>query len=101
MSEVQQTQDEKKPPVGGVDWETLERALAPGSPVGAHGDKLDPAIWLMRVTSDGLRLLRLHEGRVVESYRFADLREGAVWAAAISQGFEPPRALRGCGTPAG
>lgn len=101
MSEEQQTQDEKKPPVGGVDWEAFERALAPDSLVESHGAKVEPATWLMRVTSGGLRLVRLHEGRVVESYRFADLREGAVWAAAISQGFEPPRALLGCGTPAG
>jgi hypothetical protein len=58
MSEVQKTQDEKKPPLGGVDWEALERAIAPGPSLGLHGDKVDPATWLMRVTSDGLRLLR-------------------------------------------
>ena len=43
----------------------------------------------------------MHEGRWLESYALVSHAKGAVYLAAISQGFQPPRYLRACDKPAG
>lgn len=51
--------------------------------------------WEVAVLFDGVLIQRFHpDGSVAESYRAATPREAAVWLAAISQGFRPPRDLR-------
>ena len=52
------------------------------------------AVYLLRVSADGLCVARWHEGRVCESYAFVPRDKAALYAAAISQGFQPPRDLR-------
>lgn len=57
--------------------------------------------WQIEIRPDGFRFLRLFEGKAVEVYRVADGREAAVWAAAIIQGYQPPRVLTDQGKPIG
>lgn len=53
--------------------------------------------WVLKVNDAGVQITRLHEGKTIEVYRAVSHAEGAIWAAAISQGFQPPRDLRECG----
>jgi hypothetical protein len=70
---------------------------------------MDEANWLLTVNEEGVRIRRLVDvdqaaspgpGKIgmltaiaVEHYRTVKHAEGAVWAAAVSQGYEPPRGL--------
>lgn len=56
--------------------------------------KVRDAEWRVKITKNDVLLERLHDGQVIESYRKVSHAEAAVWLAAVSQGYEPPRALR-------
>lgn len=60
----------------------------------------DEDVWVIKVSKQGVRLLRLHHGKIIETYRRVDHAIGAVYTAAITQGFQPPRDLRVCDIPA-
>ena len=62
---------------------------------------MEEALWMLKVNDSGVELTRLHEGKPVERYRRVDHSTGAVYAAAIIHGFQPPRDLRHCGKPIG
>lgn len=62
---------------------------------------MEEATWMLKVNDSGVALTRLHDGKPVEVYRRVDHASGAIYAAAISQGFQPPRDLRVCDKPAG
>ena len=57
--------------------------------------------WLIQVFPTGVHFSRLHEGRTVESYARVGLDKAAIYAAAVIQGFEPPRDLRRLDKPVG
>lgn len=57
--------------------------------------------WQIEILPEGFRFLRLFEGKVVEVYAIVDGRQAAVYAAAIIQGYQPPRALFDQGKPIG
>ncbi len=57
--------------------------------------------WAMEVTPAGIGFMRICNGRPNEVYRRVTPDAAAVYAAAISQGFEPPRVLRDQDKPAG
>ena len=57
--------------------------------------------WLIEIDGDVVQLKRLHEGKVCESYRHVDRATAVIWAAAIIQGYQPPRDLRHQGKPVG
>jgi hypothetical protein len=57
--------------------------------------------WAMEVSPAGIGFIRICKGRPNEVYRRVSPAAAAVYAAAISQGFEPPRALRDQDKPAG
>lgn len=61
----------------------------------------EPSSWTVDVSDEGVLLTRMHEGRRCESYPIVSHAKGAVYLAAISQGFQPPRDLRACGKPVG
>lgn len=61
----------------------------------------EPSTWTVEVNADGVLLTRMHEGRRCEAYPMVSHAKGAVYLAAISQGFQPPRDLRACGKPIG
>ena len=52
------------------------------------------AEFVMTINKDTMILKRMHGGIVVESYAPVSKERGAVYLAAISQGFQPPRDLR-------
>jgi len=52
------------------------------------------AEFVMTINKDAMILKRMHRGAVVESYAPVSKERGAVYLAAISQGFQPPRDLR-------
>lgn len=60
-----------------------------------------PSTWTIEVTEAGVRFLRIHQGRVVETYGVVDAKKAAVYAVAIVNGYQPPRALRDQGEPIG
>jgi hypothetical protein len=62
---------------------------------------MEEATWMIEVNVDGVMMTRMHDGKSVEAYRRVDHRTGAVYAAAITQGFQPPRNLMACGKPMG
>lgn len=62
---------------------------------------MEAATWMMVVDAEGVEMRRLHDGKPVEVYPKMDHARGAIYAAAISQGFQPPRDLRACDRPAG
>lgn len=54
-----------------------------------------PSIWHVDVDVDGVRLTRLNSrGHPMENYARVSHARGAVWLAAIGQGFQPPRDVR-------
>jgi len=54
-------------------------------------------VWQVEVRDDGVRFMRLFDGAPIETYGVVSKEKAAVYAAAITQGFEPPRALLGQG----
>lgn len=62
---------------------------------------MEEATWMLNVSDAGVKLIRMHDGKPVDVYRWVDHARGAIWAAAISQGFLPPRDLRECDRPVG
>ena len=57
--------------------------------------------WAMEASPAGIEFMRICNGRPNEVYRLVTPAAAAVYAAAISQDFEPPRALRDQDKPAG
>jgi hypothetical protein len=57
--------------------------------------------WRIRINHDRFRFQRYVNGTVDESYREVGSGEATVWAAAIIQGFQPPRRLDDSDRPAG
>lgn len=51
------------------------------------------ALWVVEVGPGGVSFVRWENGMQVEAYALAPPDKAAVFAAAVSQGFEPPRAL--------
>lgn len=62
---------------------------------------MEDAIWSIKVSDAGVQLTRIHNGKPNESYRAVDHARGAIFLAAISQGFQPPRDLRCLDKPVG
>ncbi len=56
--------------------------------------------WRISINDDRYTFARYANGRVVEIYRSVGQAEAAVWAVAITQGYEPPRDLRNLEIPA-
>jgi len=52
--------------------------------------------WIIDVNKNGVRFTRIHEGKAIENYGEVTLAKAAVYAAAIIQGFQPPRSLLNC-----
>lgn len=63
--------------------------------------KIMPAEWEFEIRPAHVVFRRRHEGRVIESYCPVPHGLAAISAAAISQGFEPPRCLVPFGKPLG
>jgi phosphoribosylformylglycinamidine (FGAM) synthase-like enzyme len=64
-------------------------------------DKSTLSQWFIEVKENGVRFTRMHEGRPVEDYGVVPLEKAAIYAVAITQGFQPPRALLACDKPIG
>lgn len=56
--------------------------------------------WEIAIAGDRVSFRRIHNGVVTESYAPAALDIASLYAAAIIQGFEPPRGRRRLDTPA-
>ncbi|MGI4936318.1 MAG: hypothetical protein ACRYF5_06170 [Janthinobacterium lividum] len=56
--------------------------------------------WRIQITGDTYRFKRYINGKLDESYRSVDQAEATVWAAAVIQGYEPPRSLNQSDRPA-
>lgn len=67
-----------------------------GWPYGNAGssDVAETSTWEITIDREGVSIVRKHEGKVIEGYRKVDGPVAAVWLAAISQGFQPPRDIR-------
>lgn len=57
---------------------------------------MNPSTWMVNVCDRGVKLMRIHDGQMVEDYPIVSHAKGAIYLAAIGQGFEPPRCLREC-----
>jgi hypothetical protein len=57
--------------------------------------------WVIEVKENGVRFTRMHEGKPVEDYGVVPMDKAAIYAVAITQGFQPPRALLACDKPVG
>jgi hypothetical protein len=77
--------DEKKPPQG----------------VAGHPRITEVTEWRIEVGPEKVWIRRMAGEQACESYRFVDHGIAAVWLAAISQGFQPPRDLRAFGKAVG
>lgn len=62
---------------------------------------MEKATWLIEVSDDGVQMTRMHNGKANEIYPRVPHAKGAVYAAAITQGYQPPRDLRHSDKPAG
>ena len=60
---------------------------------------MTPSVWNIEVDERGVRITRLHEGHVCESYGLVPHWKAAIYVAAIAQGIQPPRDLQECGEP--
>jgi len=61
-----------------------------------------PALeWRIEIKPEGVRFSRFDHGKWTERYATVPPCKAAIYAAAITQGFEPPRALLRQETPAG
>lgn len=58
-------------------------------------DTAEISTWAITIGREGVSILRLHEGEPIETYRKVPHSVAAVWLAAISLGFQPPRDIRG------
>ncbi len=57
---------------------------------------MTPSVWKIEVEDSGVRIKRMHEDRVCESYGQIPHWKAVIYAAAIVQGIQPPRDLREC-----
>lgn len=55
--------------------------------------------WIVGVSDKGVNIMRMYNGRPIESYPMVSHSLGAVYLVAISQGLEPPKHLRECDKP--
>lgn len=58
------------------------------------GSTICDSQWLVTIAEDTVSLRRLNDGGVEEVYAPVSKERGAIYLAAISQGFQPPRDLR-------
>jgi hypothetical protein len=62
---------------------------------------IETAVWLIEVTDKGVKMLRMHNGKPIESYPRMTHAQAAISVAAITQGYQPPRDLRHSDKPFG
>lgn len=58
-----------------------------------------PETWLFEVRDGETTMRRCAQGQIIETYAPVPAERAAIWAVAITQGFEPPRGLRRLDTP--
>lgn len=58
-----------------------------------------PSEWIIGVSDKGVNIMRMHNGRPIESYPMVSHAVGAVYLTAISQGLQPPKHLPECDKP--